>query len=425
MSRLENKETHFDVAVIGGGPSGMIAAARAAELGARVVLIDKNKRLGRKLLLTGKGRCNITQAEFDVREFVEKFDENGKFLFSSLSAFGVKETIEFFQDRGLKTKIERGGRVFPVSDRAEDVLNVLTNYLKENGVTIKSDSKVIDIEKKDNEITGLILSKEQITANCYILCTGGKSFPGTGSTGDGFRWSEKLGHHVTELVPALVPINIKEEWVRDLQGLSLKNVEINIFQHDKKQDSDFGEMLFTHFGVSGPIVLHKSRKVGELLKQGEVKLSLDLKPALDFTKLDKRLQRDFSKYHSRAFKNCLDDLLPRKLIPVIVELSGIEPYNKVNSITKNERHVLVSLLKGLTMTVSGLLGFGHALVTNGGIVIKEIDPKTMRSKLIDNLFFAGEIVDLDGPTGGYNLQICWSTGYVAGESASYAAYSSH
>jgi len=419
MSQSKNRETHFDVAVVGGGAAGMFAAGRAAELGARVVLVEKNRNLGRKLLLTGNGRCNITQAMFDVREFIENFDENGKFLFSSLSAFGVEETINFFQDRGLETKIERGGRVFPASDRAADVQNVLIDYVTGNGAIIKSDSAVIDVEKMDNRITRLILREGEIVANSYILCTGGKSFPGTGSTGDGLRWSEKLGHHVTELTPALVPIDIREKWVRDLQGLSLKNVEMNIIQHDKKQDSDFGELMFTHFGVSGPIVLHKSKRVGQLLKQGEVILSLDLKPALDFTELDRRLQRDFKKYQNRDFRNCLNDLLPQKLIPVIIELSGIDPYKKVNRITKEERHALAKLLKGMEMTVSGLLGFGQALVTSGGVSIKEIDPKTMRSKLIDNLFFAGEIIDLDGPTGGYNLQVCWSTGYVAGENASY------
>ncbi|MFC1714231.1 NAD(P)/FAD-dependent oxidoreductase [Candidatus Poribacteria bacterium] len=419
MSQLGNGKTHFDVAVIGGGPAGLLAAGRAAELGAKVILVEKNRRLGRKLLITGNRRCNITQAIFNAREFVENFGENGRFLFSSLAVFGVEETIDFFQSRGLETKIERGGRVFPASDKAEDVLNILTDYATENGVVIEYDSKVTDIEKQDNRIANLVLQKGKMAADCYIFCTGGKSFPGTGSTGDGFGWSEKLGHSVTELSPALVPIKIEEKWVADLQGLGLKNVEMNIFQHGKKQDSDFGELLFTHFGVSGPIVLHKSKKVGQLLRQGEVKLSLDLKPALDFTKLDRRLQRDFEKYHNRAFKNCLDDLLPRKLIPVIVELSGIEPFKQVNNITKEERRALGRLLKGLEMTVSGLLGFGQALITSGGIAIKEIDPKTMRSKLIDNLFFAGEIIDLDGPTGGYNLQVCWSTGYVAGESAAY------
>ena len=419
MLQAKNRETHFDVAVVGGGAAGMFAAGRAAELGARVVLVEKNRNLGRKLLLTGNGRCNITQATFDVREFIENFDENGKFLFSSLSAFGVEETIDFFQNRGLETKIERGGRVFPVSDRAADVQNVLIDYVKGNGAVIKSDSAVIDVEKRGNKITRLILQEGEIVANSYILCTGGKSFPGTGSTGDGLRWSEKLGHHVTELTPALVPIDIREKWVRDLQGLGLKNVEMNIIQHNKKQDSDFGELMFTHFGVSGPIVLHKSKKVGQLLKQGEVILSLDLKPALDFTKLDRRLQRDFKKYQNRDFRNCLNDLLPQKMISVIIELSGIDPYKKVNRIAKEERHTLVKLLKGLEMKVFGLLGFGQALVTSGGVSIKEIDPKTMRSKLIDNLFFAGEIIDIDGPTGGYNLQVCWSTGYVAGENASY------
>lgn len=411
------KDEKFDVAVIGGGPSGIIAAGRAGELGARVIIIEKNDILGKKLLMTGNGRCNLTQAEFDIRKLVEKFGENGKFLFSSLSVFGTKETIDFFNKLGLETKVERGGRVFPASDDSHDVLNTLIKYIQRNNVKIRLNSKVTDVEKEENKISYIKVGEEKIFADKYIISTGGKSYPGTGSTGDGFKWALKLGHSVTELSPSLVPVKISDDWVKELQGLSLKNVELNIYQNNRRQDSFFGEMLFTHFGISGPIVLSASKLIGQLLKKGNVKVSIDLKPALDFTKLDKRILRDFQEYQNKLFKNSLKDLLPQKLIPIIVRLSGIDPDKQVNSITKEERHKIVSLLKKLDMNVSGLLGFDYSLVTSGGINIKEIDPKTMRSKLIRNLYFAGEIIDLDGPTGGYNLQMCWTTGYIAGQNS--------
>lgn len=411
------KDEKFDVAVIGGGPSGLIAAGRAGELGARVIIIERNDILGKKLLMTGNGRCNLTQAEFDLRKLVEKFGENGKFLFSSLSVFGTKETIEFFNKLGLETKVERGGRVFPASDDSHDVLNTLIKYIERNNVKIRLNSKVTDIQKEEDKISYILIGEDKIFADRYIISTGGKSYPGTGSTGDGYKWATKLGHSITELSPSLVPVKISDDWVKELQGLSLKNVELNIYQNNKKQDSFFGEMLFTHFGISGPIVLSASKQIGQLLKKGEVKVSIDLKPALDFTKLDKRILRDFQEYQNKLFKNSLKDLLPQKLIPIIIKLSGIDPDKQVNSITREERHRVVSLLKKLDMNVSGLLGFDYSLVTSGGINIKEIDPKTMRSKLIKNLYFAGEIIDIDGPTGGYNLQMCWTTGYIAGQSS--------
>lgn len=411
------KDEKFDVAVIGGGPSGLIAAGRAGELGARVILIEKNDVLGKKLLMTGNGRCNLTQAEFNIRELIERFGENGKFLFSSISVFGTKETIDFFNKLGLETKVERGGRVFPVSDDSRDVLNTLVEYIEKNSVKVRLNSKVTDIEREEDKISYIIIGEEKIFADKYIICTGGKSYPGTGSTGDGFKWATKLGHSVTELFPSLVPIKISDEWVKELQGLSLKNVELNIYHNNKKQYSIFGEMLFTHFGISGPIVLTASKLIGQLLKKGEVKVSIDLKPALDFTKLDKRILRDFQEYQNKLFKNSLKDLLPQKLIPVIIRLSGIDPDKQVNSITKKERYKIISILKNLEMNVSGLLGFDHSLVTSGGVNIKEIDPKIMKSKLIKNLYFAGEIIDIDGPTGGYNLQMCWTTGYIAGQNA--------
>ena len=408
----------FDVAVIGGGPAGMMASGRAAEAGAKVLLLEKNRSLGRKLLVTGKGRSNLTKAEFNSRELVKKYSREGDFLLFPLSVFGVKETIEFFNKKGLATKIERGKRVFPRSDSSRDVLRILLNYLKEGKVEIRTNSKVGKVIPDGNKIAKIILKGgQEFAARNYIIATGGKSFPGTGSTGDGYRWLEKLGHKIEKLRPALVPLRIKENWPKKAQGLSLKNVRLTVFQNNKKQDSRFGEMLFTHFGVSGPIVLNLSFKVGELLEKGEVKLVLDLKPALDFTTLDKRLQSDFAKYGNKLFKNSLDDLLPQKLIQVVVELSGINPVKKTNEITKEERRKLAKLLKTMEMQVIGLLGFGMAIITSGGVSLKEIDAKTMKSKLIDNLFLAGEIINLHGPTGGYNLQLCWSTGYLAGKSA--------
>jgi len=408
----------FDAAVVGGGPAGMMAAGRAGELGAKVVLLEKNNALGRKLLLTGKGRSNITKAEFNPKELVKKYGREGDFLLYPLSVFGVKETIGFFEKKGLKTKTERGKRIFPQSDKAGDVLGILIDYLKKNKVKITTNSEVGKILKNKNRITKIILKDgREISAKNYIICTGGKSFPGTGSTGDGYKWAKEMGHTVTKLRPALVPLKIKESWPKRAQGLSLKNVELTVFQNGKKQDSRFGELLFTHFGLSGPIVLDLSGEIGELLEKGEVKLFLDLKPALDFQTLDKRIRSDFSKYSNKLFKNCLSDLLPKKLISVIVELSGITPFKKVNEITREERHKLVGVLRGLEMGVCSLLGFGKAIITSGGVLLKEIDSKTMKSKLIENLFFAGEIIDLHGPTGGYNLQLCWSTGYLAGQSA--------
>ncbi len=441
---MKNK-TFFDVAIVGGGPAGMMAAGRAGEMGAKVALLEKNATLGRKLLLTGKGRSNITKAEFNPRELLKKYGRAGDFLLYPLSVFGVKETIEFFEKKGLKTKIERGKRIFPQSNSAQDVLNILINYLKMGRVEIMTNSEVKEIIKDKNKIVKVVLSGgQELLAKNYIIATGGKSYPGTGSTGQGYQWTRELGHKVSKLRPALVPLKIKENWPKLAQGLSLKNVELTVFQDNKKKDSRFGEMLFTHFGISGPIVLDLSGKVGELLEKGEarpvrnsgdktfphqlqskisngVKLILDLKPALDFRILDKRLQSDFSKYSQKLFKNSLSDLLPQKLIPIMVELSGINPSKKVNEITREERQKLVKLFKGLKMRVSSLLGFKTAIVTSGGISLKEIDAKTMKSKLIENLFFAGEIIDLYGPTGGYNLQLCWSTGYLAGQSAAKSA----
>jgi predicted Rossmann fold flavoprotein len=411
---MNKNQEKFDVAVIGGGPTGMLAAGRAAEQGARVVLLEKNSNLGKKLLITGKGRCNLTQAEFDDKKIIEKFGKKGRFLFSSLAVFGPEETIQFFEERGLPTKIERGGRVFPVSDISQDVLEVMQKYLKDNGVKIMSGREVLGFESDGQKIKSVKLQGGRVSADKFILATGGKSYPATGSTGDGYRWAKELGHTIIEPMPALVPLKTEEAWVKEAQGLSLKNVEIKLMQNDKKQDSRFGEMLFTHFGLSGPIVLDISKKAGELKAQGEVVISIDLKPALTHDQLDARIQKDFKENIKKDFINYLPELLPQKLVSVIVKMSGINPRKKINFITKDERKKLVNLLKDLRLTFDGTTGYVQAIVTSGGVATKEVDPKTMRSRVIDNLFLAGEILDLDGPTGGYNLQMCWSTAYAAG-----------
>jgi len=413
-----NKEIKFDVAVVGAGPAGMIAAGRAAELGARVILIEKNDKPGKKLLLTGNGRCNITNAEFNLKKLVENYDKNGKFLFHAFSVFGPKEAINFFEKLGLKAKTEDNRKVFPVSDKSRDVLKCLENYLIKNKANKIYNSDVLEIKVLDGKIKELIFGNGKgIEAKNYIFCTGGKSYPQTGSTGKVFELIAGLGHCVNKLSPALVPIKIREKWVKRLQGVSLDNIGINVFQNNKKVFNRTGECLFTHFGLSGPVILNISKKIGGLLKNGEVKISIDLNPEFDFEALDKVIQECFRKRQNKALGNFLSELLPEKLVFEIMRMSGIYQEKKINIITKDERRNLVRLLKNMEMTVEGTLGFDMAMVTNGGMALSEIDDKTMKSKIIDNLFFAGEIIDVDGQTGGFNLQLCWSTGYLAGESA--------
>lgn len=403
----------YDLIVIGGGPAGIMAAARAAELGSKVLLLEKNSELGIKLLISGKGRCNITNADFNIKSFSQKFGKNGRFLVPSLYKFGVKQTMEFFEKRGVSLKTERGNRVFPKSDKSQDVLNVLLKYLEK--VEVKTNSPVKNIVCKNNEIEKIVLkNKSEFSAQKYIIATGGKSYPVTGSTGDAYVWLEKMGHKIVTPRPALSPVLCKESWIKDLQGLSLKNVEISVYQNKKKKDSRFGEALFTSNGMSGPIILNLSKIIGKLLEKGSVDLQIDFKPGLNFKTLDKRVQKDFKEFDKKIFKNSLDLLLPKKLIPVIIKLSLINPEKQVNSITKQERIKLIHLLKELKLEVEKLEGFKKAIVTSGGVDLKEVNSQTMGSRIIKNLYFAGEILDLDGPTGGYNLQVCWSTGFVAG-----------
>lgn len=409
---MSNAKEKYDVAIIGGGPAGMMAAIKASARGAKVVLIEKNPGFGKKLLITGGGRCNITQAEFNNKKFVEKLGKKGQFLFSSLSVFGPKEVTDFFEKNGLKTKIERGGRVFPVSDKSKDVLNVLLKCLNKNKVKFLLNQEVIGFNIKDGLVESAELKEKEIIAKSFILATGGAAYPGTGSTGDGYLFAQKMGHKIIKPMPALAPIETKENWVKGLAGLTLKNVNVSIFQNNKKHDSKFGEMIFTHKGVSGPIILDLSKKIGELMTTGAVNLKIDLKPALDVLTLDKRLQRDFKS--NKDFKNYLPDLIPQRLGNLIIKFTGISPDKKLNFINKEERKKISDFLKCLELTVKGLADFDQAIITSGGVDLKEIESRTMQSKIIKNLFFAGEIIDLDGPTGGYNLQICWSTGFAAG-----------
>ena len=403
------------IVVVGAGPAGMMAAIKAAENGASVVLLEKMKRAGKKMLITGKGRCNITNAA-EVPELIKNIPGNGKFLNSCIRAFDNEDVQYFFNGIEVPTKVERGGRVFPVSDKAADVVDAMVLQLHELGVKLYTDVKVSDILVQDNKAVGVKTDDGQkFEAEAVILATGGSSYPGTGSTGDGYKMADKIGHKVVTPLPALVPLELEEEWVKDLQGLSLKNVRVTLFADEKRITDMFGEMLFTHFGVSGPIILSLSRKTAQLLEEGSfVELMIDLKPALSFEQLDARVLRDFEKYQRKEMKNALKDLLPGRLIPPILDGAYIEPDRMVNSITKEERHRLVNVLKGLLVTVTKTRPIAEAIVTAGGVDVKEINPKTMESKLIKNLYFAGEVVDVDAYTGGYNLQAAFSMGAAAG-----------
>lgn len=411
------KETEiFDVVVIGGGPAGMIAAGRAAERGAKVLLLEKNTSLGKKLLITGGGRCNLTNAELDTRKLLEKFKESNKFLFSAFSQWSVKETLDFFHSRKMETKVEAFGRVFPTTNNAQSVLNVLVEYLKQGNVTVRSKSAVTGFETDENKIVAVKIGKERIRAKQFILATGGKSRPETGSTGDGFEWLKKIGHTVAEPDAALVPVAIKNSWAKRLQGVTLQNVKVTIFQNGAKQSASKGRILFTHFGLSGPTILNMSRDIGELLKYGEVIISLDILPELDYGELNLKLQEVFKEHSNKKFKNSLSALVPPSLAPVIVELSGIDPETWSHSITRNERLRLVKLLKAIPLEVEGLLGVEKAIVTSGGVSLDEVDFKSMCSRLFPNLFLVGDILNIDRPSGGYSLQLCWTTGFVAGNS---------
>ena len=407
--------------IIGGGPAGLMAAIFSSKNGDKVTIIEKMPSCGKKLLITGKGRCNITNnAEMD--KFMENTPTNAKFLYGVFNNFTNKDIVELLGNEGVKTKVERGERVFPVSDRAQDVLDALLHILKKQNVQILTGSTVKKITiDNDKNVLGVELdNKKEIKADKIILATGGKSYPVTGSTGDGYKLAKDLGHTITKIEPSLVPLTSYDGACKELQGLSLRNVAIKLYICDKVVYKDFGEMLFTHFGVSGPIVLSassylvKTKNIEEILKSNKVEIEIDLKPALTEEKLDARILRDFEEQKNKQFKNSLDKLLPQKLIPVIIEKTNINENKKINEITKLERQKLVNELKHFKININGTRPIEEAIVTSGGINVKEINPKTMESKLINGLYFAGEIIDVDCLTGGYNLQVAWSTGYTAG-----------
>ncbi len=404
-----------DVVVIGGGAAGMMAAGTAASRGKSVVLIEKNRILGKKLLITGKGRCNITNACDDVETLLENVTVNHTFLYSAFYGFTNADTIKFFNDSGVETKVERGNRVFPVSDRSQSVVNALSSFVKKNGVDIIHDTVTEILTDDDNCACGVKTEKcGNIYSESVILATGGASYRGTGSTGDGYVWAENLGHKVTDIIPSLVPVEVEEKWAYDLMGTALRNIEITVVnEKNKRIYRDFGELMFAHFGLSGPVILSASAHMRPMMK-GKYKIFLDLKPALDEKTLDARLLRDFQKFANRDFINSLGELIPQGLIDTIVMLSGIDPRKKVNSITKEERRRLVSVIKGIEFNVSDFCPIEQAIITSGGISVKEIDSSTMESKIVKNLYFAGEIIDVDAYTGGFNLQIAFSTGRLAG-----------
>ncbi|MDD3267916.1 MAG: NAD(P)/FAD-dependent oxidoreductase [Syntrophomonadaceae bacterium] len=407
------------VIVVGGGPAGMMAAAVAARQGAKVTLLEKKEAVGKKLVITGKGRCNLTSAIPDDR-FMAGYACNGRFLYSALHEFSSRDLIDFFADNGLKCKVERGQRVFPESDRAADVVSILYQDLIHGGVELRKSVAVKGLYIHGGVLKGVATEQGRLEGGAVVIATGGMSYPGTGSTGDGYAWARAAGHHIVEPRPGLVPLVTAEAWVKELQGLSLKNVRASSYREDgKKINEEFGEMLFTHFGVSGPIILSMSRDIGEYLfsRGHKVKMLLDLKPALDEQQLDQRLQKDLAKNTRRQFKNALDELLPRKLIPVIIELSQIDPEKECHQVTRDERKKLLHLLKGLELGIVKTRPLAEAIVTAGGVDVKEVNPRTMESRLLKDLFFAGEILDVDGYTGGFNLQAAFSTGFVAGKNA--------
>ena len=404
------------IIVIGGGPAGMFAAITAAEKGHKVILIDKNEKLGKKLFITGKGRCNITNAS-DIDVLFQNVMSNRKFLYSAFYGYDNEQVIRFFESHGLPVKTERGNRVFPQSDHSSDVIACLTKVLRQLKVEVLLHTEVAEIIAGEDGAEGVMLSDQtKLLADAVIVATGGVSYPQTGSTGDGYRFAVKTGHQIITPVPALVPFEIKESWVKELQGLSLKNTAIRIYSGKKMIYDDFGEMLFTHFGVSGPMILSASASIKPTYYKDDLQMVIDLKPALDTEQLDKRVLREFEDAKNKQFKNSIHKLFPAKMIPVIIELSGIHPDKKVNEISKEERTALVHLIKNLPMTITGVRDFKEAIITKGGVSVKDVDPSTMESKKCRHLYFCGEVLDLDAMTGGYNLQIAWSTGHLAGES---------
>jgi len=403
------------VVVIGGGAAGLMTAVIAGREGAKVTLLEKMNYVGKKMGITGKGRCNITNA-CDMSDFIKNTPGNGKFLYGAYERFTNEDLLQLLHDAGLETKVERGGRVFPASDSALDVRNTFMKLMKHYGVDVHLEEPVKKLLVDDGVVTGVVTDKETYHADAVVIATGGKSYPATGSTGDGYILAAQVGHKITDIRPSLVPIVTEESWVKDLMGLSLRNVELSVVAKNKVQAKMFGEMMFTHFGITGPIVLSLSHTVGKLMRKkniGTIGLDINLKPALSPETLDKRLQKDFDLYSKKQLINGMKDLLPSRLIPLIIELAGIDPQKPINQISKEERQQIGYMLQHMPLTVKGLRPVEEAIVTAGGISLKEFNPKTMESKLVKGLYGAGEVLDIDAFTGGYNLQAAFSTGYVA------------
>lgn len=417
------------ILIIGGGAAGMFAAIAAAGNGQEVHIYEKNEKLGKKIYITGKGRCNLTNA-CDMEALFESVCTNRKFLYSAFYGYTNQDVITFFESNGMKTKTERGGRVFPLSDKSADVIDTLRSAMRKAGVKVHLNTEVKEVlleklpgdhgeaecgKDRPGRVKGIRLTDGTVVkGEAVVIATGGYSYQSTGSTGDGYRFARECGHTVTEISPSLVPFNTKEEYGRKLQGLSLRNVSVSIYDGKKCLFEDFGEMMFTHFGVTGPLILTASTVVQKRLRKKELDLYIDLKPALSEEQLDARLMREFEEGNKKQFKNVIGNLFPAKLTPVMIELSGILPEKRVNEITREERRALVQMIKHFRLTATGLRDYNEAIITRGGVAVKEIDPATMESKFVSGLYFAGEVLDLDAVTGGFNLQIAWSTGYAAG-----------
>lgn len=411
--RRQNRGKMGNVIVIGGGAAGMMAAISASDSGDNVTLLEKNEKLGKKLFITGKGRCNVTNAA-DIETLFANVCTNPKFLYSAFYAFDNRMLMDFLEKAGCRLKVERGDRVFPVSDHSSDIIAAFSRELRKRNVDIRLNTEVEEIWVTAEDCGVRLSDGKTLKGDKCIVCTGGLSYPVTGSTGDGYRFAKNFGHRIVDVSPGLVPLETEEEWCRELMGLSLKNVSVRMVNGRRELYSGFGEMLFTHFGVSGPLILSASSFYSKR-KSDDVKLYIDLKPALDREQLDRRLLRDFDENKNKAFKNSLSGLFPSKLTPVMIKLSGIDPDKKVNEISREERKHFLELIKNLPLNVTGTRSFAEAIITQGGVSVKDIDPHTMESKLVKKLYFAGEVLDLDAMTGGFNLQIAWSTGYLAGK----------
>ena len=416
--KKEGNKYDFDVIVIGGGASGLMATGRASEIGKKVLLIEKNNELGKKLKITGGGRCNITNAEYDNKILLKNYGQGEKFLYSAFSQFGVKETFNFFEKKGLPLIIEAGKRAFPKTEKALDVFNILEKYIDVNKIVIKTNSPVLKIFNEANNITGVVVGNKTYTANSYIFSTGGTSHRETGSTGDGFKWLSNLGHNIIAPTPTVVPLSVKENWVKSLSGISIPMMKITFFVDGIKKFSKTGSLLFTHFGISGPLILNSAGKVNDLLHTGLVTAKIDLVPNIDESELNKKIIKIFDENKNKMLKNALVEIIPISVSEIILSLlKDIETDIKVHSVTKENRKKIIYLLKNLPLTITGLMGLDRAVVSDGGVLLNEIDTKTMRSKIIKNLLITGDLLHLNRKSGGFSLQICWTTGYIAGSNA--------